>query len=236
MRRSPGRFRRGSARGLGKSSHLREHSTANRQVQVSEDEDRPQGFHKDSRLQEEIRARTAEYGPLIFGAHATTDANVLMDGWRRKLKRLWELCGPWPTKPTPRSVRHTFAPVLVQRPNVTVRDVEETLRISLGWCDGNFEALKLVSRRILCRLVRGLEPHMTAGQMRALVMRLDNPQLAHEAEWEVVVVSALKAIGDVSYETPLGGSTRPDILFRDGHGISIVADIRTLFDEPKFGS
>jgi integrase len=78
-------------------------------------------------LQERIRARAAEYGPLIFGTHTTTDTNVVTDVWRRKLKRLWELCGPWPTKPTPHRFRHTFARILLQRPNVTVRDVAELL-------------------------------------------------------------------------------------------------------------
>jgi integrase len=78
-------------------------------------------------LQERIRRRAREQGPLIFGGHTTTDMNVITDVWRRKLKRLWDLCGPWPEKPTPHRFRHTFARILLQRANVTVRDVAELL-------------------------------------------------------------------------------------------------------------
>lgn len=78
-------------------------------------------------LQQRIRARAVQHGPLIFGEHSTTDTNVVTDVWRRKLKRLWDLCGPWPEKPTPHRFRHTFARILLQRPNVSVRDVAELL-------------------------------------------------------------------------------------------------------------
>src|ERR1700733_993280 len=78
-------------------------------------------------LQQRIRARAEQYGPLIFGEHSTRDTNVVTDVWRRKLKRLWNLCGPWPEKPMPHRFRHTFARILLQRPNVTVRDVAELL-------------------------------------------------------------------------------------------------------------
>lgn len=78
-------------------------------------------------LQERIRARAIDHGPLIFGEHSTKDMNVVTDVWRRKLNRLWDLCGPWPEKPTPHRFRHTFARILLQRPNVTVRDVSELL-------------------------------------------------------------------------------------------------------------
>jgi integrase len=39
-------------------------------------------------LQERIKARAAEIGPLIFGDHKTTDINVITDVWRRKLINL----------------------------------------------------------------------------------------------------------------------------------------------------
>jgi integrase len=78
-------------------------------------------------LQERIRARAKEYGPHIFGEHSTTDMNVVTDVWRRKLNKLWSLCGPWKDKPTPHRFRHTFARILLQRPGVTVRDVAELL-------------------------------------------------------------------------------------------------------------
>jgi len=78
-------------------------------------------------LQQRIRVRSEQVGPLIFGDHATKDMNVIIDVWRRKLKRFWNLCGPWPEKPTPHRFRHTFARILLQRANVTVRDVAELL-------------------------------------------------------------------------------------------------------------
>lgn len=78
-------------------------------------------------LQEVIRRRSLEVGPLIFGAHQTEDLNVITDIWRRKLKRLWRMCGKWKDKPTPHRFRHTFARILLERPGVGVRDVAELL-------------------------------------------------------------------------------------------------------------
>ena len=78
-------------------------------------------------LQTRIRARAVTHGPSIFGTHQTTDVNVMTDIWRRKLNRLWALCGPWTEKPTPHRFRHTFARILLQKPGVTERDVAELL-------------------------------------------------------------------------------------------------------------
>jgi integrase len=78
-------------------------------------------------LQDRIRERAAQHGPLIFGEHTTKDMNVITDVWRRKLIKLWSLCGPWKEKPTPHRFRHTFARILLQRTGVTVRDVAELL-------------------------------------------------------------------------------------------------------------
>ncbi|MBZ5729166.1 MAG: site-specific integrase [Acidobacteriia bacterium] len=77
--------------------------------------------------QERIRARAQEHGALIFGEHQTKDPNVITDVWRRKLKKVWALCGPWKEEPTPHRFRHTFARVLLERGGVTVRDVAELL-------------------------------------------------------------------------------------------------------------
>ena len=84
-------------------------------------------------LQARIRARAQDFGPYIFGEHQTKDLNVITDVWRRKLIKLWSLCGPWKEKPTPHRFRHTFARILLQRGGVTVRDVAELL--------GNTEAM-----------------------------------------------------------------------------------------------
>jgi integrase len=78
-------------------------------------------------LQERIRERARIHGPYIFGAHKTRTLDVITDVWRRKLNRVWDLCGPWKDKPTPHRFRHTFARVLLQKAGVTVRDVAELL-------------------------------------------------------------------------------------------------------------
>jgi integrase len=78
-------------------------------------------------LQDRIRAREKVHGPFIFGEHTTKDLDVITDLRRRKLNKVWELCGPWKEKPTPHRFRHTFARILLQKPGVTVRDVAELL-------------------------------------------------------------------------------------------------------------
>jgi integrase len=84
-------------------------------------------------VQQMIRRRSLEVGPLIFGQHETADMCVITDIWRRKLKRLWSLCGPWDAKPTPHRFRHTFARILLELPEVSIRDVAELM--------GNTEAM-----------------------------------------------------------------------------------------------
>jgi integrase len=78
-------------------------------------------------LQQRIRQRAETHGPYIFGSHQTKTLEVITEGWRRKLKRLWKLCGPWKERPSPHRFRHTFARVLLQKDGVTVRDVAELL-------------------------------------------------------------------------------------------------------------
>ena len=78
-------------------------------------------------LQQRIRDRAAVHGPYIFGERKTKDLDVIGDVWRRKLNKVWDLCGPWNDKPTPHRFRHTFARILLQKPGVTVRDVAELL-------------------------------------------------------------------------------------------------------------
>lgn len=77
-------------------------------------------------LQARIKERASALGPRIFGDHTTKDMNVITDLWRRKLKKLWDLCGDWTVKPHPHRFRHTFARVLLER-GVSVRDVADLL-------------------------------------------------------------------------------------------------------------
>lgn len=78
-------------------------------------------------LQERIRTRAREIGPHIFGEHQTKTLDVITETWRRRLKKLWSLCGPWKEPPTPHRFRHTFARILLERQGVTVRNVAELL-------------------------------------------------------------------------------------------------------------
>jgi len=78
-------------------------------------------------LQDRIHARAKIHGEFIFGSHATKDLDVITEGWRRKLQKVWKLCGPWKQEPSPHRFRHTFARILLQKPGVTVRDVAELL-------------------------------------------------------------------------------------------------------------
>jgi len=78
-------------------------------------------------LQERIRARVKKHGPHIFGSHTTNSLDVITEGWRRKLNRIWAMSGPWKEPPTPHRFRHTFARILLQKPGVTIRDVAELL-------------------------------------------------------------------------------------------------------------
>jgi integrase len=75
-------------------------------------------------LQERIGERIRKHGGLIFGSHQTKDICVITDVWRRKLDKLWALCGTWATNPTHHRFRHTFARILLQR-GVSVQDVAE---------------------------------------------------------------------------------------------------------------
>jgi integrase len=78
-------------------------------------------------LQQIIRRRALAVGDLIFGEHRTTDKNVIAEVWRRNLHRLWKLCGPWDTRPTPHRLRHTFARLLLATPRVEVKHVAELM-------------------------------------------------------------------------------------------------------------
>ena len=78
-------------------------------------------------LQDRIRLRAQQLGNLIFGKHETESIDSITDQWRRRLIKLWGLCGPWPEKPEHHRFRHTFARILLQQGNVSIRDVAELL-------------------------------------------------------------------------------------------------------------
>jgi len=78
-------------------------------------------------LVERLRARQEEHGAMIFAAGVTRNAKQLCDIWRNKrLKRVFELAGPWDTSPHPHKFRHTFVRILLEK-GVPVPDVAELI-------------------------------------------------------------------------------------------------------------
>jgi len=45
-----------------------------------------------------LRARAENYSSFIFGVHQTKTLEVITEGWRRKLNKLWKICGPHPLR------------------------------------------------------------------------------------------------------------------------------------------
>lgn len=78
-------------------------------------------------LVQRLRARQKVHGSLIFAAGITQNAKQLCDIWRnRRLKRIFELAGPWESPPHPHKFRHTFVRILLEK-GVPVPDVAELI-------------------------------------------------------------------------------------------------------------
>lgn len=78
-------------------------------------------------LVERLRARQKVHGSLIFAAGVTRNAKQLCDIWRNKrLRKVFELAGPWETPPHPHKFRHTFVRILLEK-GVPVPDVAELI-------------------------------------------------------------------------------------------------------------
>jgi len=105
-------------------------------------------------LQQRLRARAEKHGSFIFGVHQTKTLEVITEGWRRKLNKLWKICGPWKEKPTPHRFRHTFARILLQKPGVTVRDVAELLGNTEEMVRHHYSAWVVERQERLIRILR----------------------------------------------------------------------------------
>jgi site-specific recombinase XerD len=78
-------------------------------------------------LVERLQARQRVHGSMIFAAGVTRNAKQLCDIWRNKrLKKVFELAGPWETPPHPHKFRHTFVRILLEK-GVPVPDVAELI-------------------------------------------------------------------------------------------------------------
>ena len=74
-----------------------------------------------------LEALASVQGPRPFlTPGGSTRMETVADIWRRKLNKVWELCGQWEEPPTPHRFRHTFVRVLLER-GVSPRDVAELI-------------------------------------------------------------------------------------------------------------
>lgn len=74
-----------------------------------------------------LKAREQQHGPMIFKCGVSFTMKQLTDIWRgKRLAKVFELAGPWPTKPTPHIFRHTFVRMLLEK-GVPVADVAELI-------------------------------------------------------------------------------------------------------------
>ena len=105
-------------------------------------------------LVERLRARHKVHGSLIFAAGVTHNAKQLCDIWRnRRLRRVFELAGPWETSPHPHKFRHTFVRILLEKgvpvPDVAelIGDSEQVLRKHYAaWIPGRQDRLSRILR------------------------------------------------------------------------------------------
>jgi integrase len=74
-----------------------------------------------------LRDREKSHGPLIFAAGVTLNAKQLCDIWRNKrLRKVFELAGPWETPPHPHRTRYTFVRILLEK-GIPIPDVAELI-------------------------------------------------------------------------------------------------------------
>jgi integrase len=78
-------------------------------------------------LVERLHARQKDHGAMVFAAGTTRNAKQLCDIWRNKrLRKVFELAGPWEAPPHPHKFRHTFVRILLEK-GVPVPDIAELI-------------------------------------------------------------------------------------------------------------
>jgi hypothetical protein len=91
---------------------------------------------------------------------------------------------------------------------------------------------QMLARRSIQKIVNDCSTFLPPPKLENLVKRLDTSNRdALEAEWELIVLTALASIGRVEHEADLGGSSRLDVRFESVPLGRFVADIRTVSDE-----
>jgi integrase len=77
-------------------------------------------------LRDRLNARATRCGMRPFVVAQSDKLESVTDGWRKKMRRLFELAGKFEEPPTPHRFRHTFARILLQR-GVPVAEVADLL-------------------------------------------------------------------------------------------------------------
>jgi hypothetical protein len=90
----------------------------------------------------------------------------------------------------------------------------------------------MLARRSIQKIVNDSSTFLPSSKLENLVRRLNTSNRdAIEAEWELIVLTALASIGRVEHEVDRGGSSRLDVGFESVPLGAFVADIRTVSDE-----
>ena len=126
-------------------------------------------------LAERLRTRRAEHGPLIFGCGVTRNAKQLCDIWRNKrLKKIFELSGPWEIPPHHHRCRHTFCRILLEK-GVPLADVaeligdtEQVLRRSYAaWVPGRQQRLSRILQEAFADTLKSSQQVVGISDFRA---------------------------------------------------------------------
>jgi integrase len=113
-----------------------------------------------------MHALAKKRGPRPFMVPGgSTRMETVADVWRRKLKRVWELCGAWEEVPHPHRFRHTFVRILLDH-GVSPRDVAELI--------GDSEEMVL---KHYARWVPERQARLTRILQEALSVKVSPPKL-----------------------------------------------------------
>jgi hypothetical protein len=92
--------------------------------------------------------------------------------------------------------------------------------------------MALLTARSIQKLLDESSTFLTAKPGEDLARRLNLPNQALAAEWELIALSALSYVGVVEHEPRLSGATRLDVqFFQPGTGLKFIGDITTLSDD-----
>jgi len=99
--------------------------------------------------------------------------------------------------------------------------------MSIGEC-----LVALFSRRFLQRALTDSRSYLSREEQQAFCTDLNTFRENYLAkEWELAILHAVSALGELRYEPQLTGTRRPDILFTGKDGFSFAADVTAVSDK-----